>query len=471
MALVFGRTVDPTAPRLLQASLAALVLLPAVVLMRRLVDQQFWPLLNALLVFSLFDQMRVVATPVPLLSRLILLVESVGGLLFLTWTMRGGRMDAFAVRWPLRMAWMTFLAVSLACVAGFTSLAYLLANGFLGAAYLGVVFSGSIKVVEALLLLATWVRPLSSSRMVSNYGDLVRANVMRLVRGLLLLAWMAAVLDLFSVRETVLGFLRTLLQGEFGVGSLSLTLGRLISFALIMWVGRLISRFLRFTAQEEIFPLLSLGQGAIYAVSMGIHYTVGIFSLVLALAALGIDTTKFAVVAGALSVGIGFGLQNIVNNFVSGLILLLDRPVNVGDVIKIGEFQGRLGQIGLRSSTLIIGDGSEVIIPNSDLINQRVVNWTRKGIARRMNLRFYVGAECSASDALALMIKVAGDCPGVASFPTPEALHLGYSGKLQQLQLECWVMDQGALAKVRSDLTMRIKQGLGEAGFDVSVSR
>jgi small-conductance mechanosensitive channel len=100
----------------------------------------------------------------------------------------------------------------------------------------------------------------------------------------------------------------------------------------------------------------------------------------------GIDLTKLTIIAGAFGVGIGFGLQNIVNNFVSGIILLFERPVSVGDTLQVGDDSGDLTHVGLRASVIRTFEGSEVIVPNGDLISEKVVNWTLSDQRRRLEI-------------------------------------------------------------------------------------
>ena len=117
-----------------------------------------------------------------------------------------------------------------------------------------------------------------------------------------------------------------------------------------------------------------------------LHYAILLVGFFFAVAAMGIDMTKFTILAGAFGVGLGFGLQNIVNNFVSGLVLLFERPVHVGDMIQVGEREGRLRHIGMRASVIRTLEGSEVIVPNGQLISEEVLNWTLSDQQRRLEI-------------------------------------------------------------------------------------
>ena len=126
--------------------------------------------------------------------------------------------------------------------------------------------------------------------------------------------------------------------------------------------------------EEDVYHHLHLAAGIPYAISTMVHYVILLVGFFVALGALGIDLMKVTILVGAFSVGIGFGLQNVINNFVSGLILLFERPIKVGDVIEVGGNVGEVSRIGIRASVIRTTDGSEVIVPNGSLISSQVTN-------------------------------------------------------------------------------------------------
>ncbi|MBS2037719.1 mechanosensitive ion channel [bacterium] len=476
LSVMAVRNLDPSAPRLLMAALGAIALIPAIALLRRLVEPYLWPILNALVAFYFVDQLRVIAVTIPLLARLLLLLEGLAGLLFLAWFSKFGHIRlrrATATEHSSRIDLGTqafvvaLVSASLANLLGYLSLANLITNGLLGAAYLGIILYGLLKVIEGLLVILLQVRPVSLIRSVRMHNRVFQRRIMRAFRFLAVLLWVLMVLDLLALRETTVSWVVGLLKAPIGFGKFYFSLGPILGCVLVIYLAVLASRFTRFVLSEDIFPRLKLGKGVAYTVTTTVHYAILVVGTLTALAVAGVDTTRFTVVAGALSVGIGFGLQNIVNNFVSGLILLVERPVNVGDTVKLGEHQGELRRIGLRSSVLVIGDGSQVIVPNSDLINQRVVNWTRAGITRRCELKFGITLGASAETALEIMAQVAEENPRVLKSPSPAAYLLGFNGKSVEMQLLAWVEDYRKLPRVRSELAVEITRQLREAGIEL----
>ena len=188
----------------------------------------------------------------------------------------------------------------------------------------------------------------------------------------------------------------------------------------------------------------------------------------LTLAALGIDMAKVTLLAGALSVGIGFGLQNVVNNFVSGLILIVERPVGVGDVIERGALSGTVTRIGIRSSIVRTGQGAEVIVPNADLVSKEVVNWTRSDPQRRYDIDISVATGPEPEQVMRVLLEAAGDVPEIMTDPAPRAMFKGFSGKSLDFTLLAWVPTVDAGPQAQNALRVAVLRKLAQAGIAVA---
>jgi potassium efflux system protein len=478
LSLLLVHWSDPSAPRLLTALLGAVALLPSLAILRRLIEPYLFPLLNALMVFYVVNQVRAILTPVPLLARLVLLVETVGGCAFLVWMDRynGVRTEDDTrsrgvfkyFQRGIRVVGVIFLADTIANVLGFVSLATLIGNGMFGSIDVGVIFYGILKILDGVMVFLFRIPPLALLNGVQKHRSVIRRRIYRLLTVVAVYYWALFTLELLSLREPVTTQVKTWLTNELVVGSIHLSLGHLLAFGLTIWLASQFSRFTRFVLDEEVFPHVTLGRGVPYALSQSIHYAILILGILTALGALGVDMTKITVVAGALSVGIGFGLQNIVNNFISGLILLIDRPVNVGDVLQLGEFQGELKVIGMRSSILNIKNGSEVIIPNSDLINQRVVNWSRSGISRRVDIKLTLENESDPDKVVKVLTEVAEANENIATAPAPQVFFMGFAGKSFDVELRGWVKDLKIAQSVKSELVMQSSSALARAGIQLA---
>lgn len=196
----------------------------------------------------------------------------------------------------------------------------------------------------------------------------------------------------------------------------------IVLFALAACATHAVSRLSRFALEEEIFPRERLERGLPYAVSTTVYYAILVSGLILALTAIVVDMTKVTIVAGALTVGIGFGMQNIVNNFVSGLIVLFERPVKVGDTIQIGDIVGRVLGIGIRATVIHSTTGAEVIIPNGKLISGKVTNWTLSSQLRQVTVPVVTKPDIDVGRLTALLTDLAHGNRNVLETPAPEVL-------------------------------------------------
>ena len=180
----------------------------------------------------------------------------------------------------------------------------------------------------------------------------------------------------------------------------------------------------------------------------------------MALGALGIDLTKITIVAGAFSVGVGLGLQNIFNNFVSGLILLFERPIKIGDVIEVSGTVGEVQHIGIRASVVRTTEGSEIIVPNGLLISGLVTNWTFSDRRRAVEITVSVAAGADLQRVTGLLKAAAANLPGVAKEPTPQVYVVSFAAGAIAFQVRAWTDRYQDWAQLRSDLSMRVSDTL-----------
>jgi small-conductance mechanosensitive channel len=185
----------------------------------------------------------------------------------------------------------------------------------------------------------------------------------------------------------------------------------------------------------------------------------------LVLNTIGFPLTNLALVFGALGVGIGFGLQNIVNNFLSGLILLFERPVKVGDTVTLEDQWGTITRIGLRSTVVETADHAEVIVPNSELISQRVVNWTFTSHVTRVVLPVGVAYGTPLDKVLATLLQAAREHAEIVASPEPSAIFIGFGDSAINFELRVWIADVNQRLRIRSELGLAIDRHFRAAGI------
>ena len=183
---------------------------------------------------------------------------------------------------------------------------------------------------------------------------------------------------------------------------------------------------------------------------------------------LGIDLTKLTILVGAFTVGIGFGLQNVINNFVSGLILLFERPIKVGDVIDAGGNVGEVTRIGIRASVIRTADGSEIIVPNGALISSQVTNWTLSDRTRAVEVTVNVAGGVDPERVIELLKSTATAHPGVAKEPSPQVYVTSFSAGAVTFQLRAWTDRLEDWAQLRSDLSVAVKEALAHEEIPIA---
>ena len=476
LSVLVSGWIYPQSPRLLAAILGAAALVPTVIILRRLIEPHLLPVLYLLVVFYFVDQLRTIAASLPLVSRLLFLAEMLAGMLFLVWFVRSRRMAEVppakrtlvfkTIRFGARVALVVFLVAFVFSALGYVSLADLLGNALLGSAYLALILYAAVRIADGLIMFSLRVRPLSLLGTVSRHRPRLRRGVHRVLTWLVVGVWALYTLELLSVRRQVVGKVRDALTAELTLGSLSISLGDVLAFGLIVYLAFLLSRALRFVLEEDVYPRAHLARGVPYAISTVLNYVVLVVGFFAAVAALGVDMTKFTILAGAFGVGLGFGMQNIVNNFVSGLILLFERPVKVGDVIQLeGSGGGVVERIGIRASIVRTADSSDIVVPNSKLISDRVTNWTFSD--RQRGIKIAVGVEYGSEPrrVIELLCEIARAHPLVADDPPPQALLVEFGADALSFELSAWTNHFGEWAQMRSDLAVSIYERFAAEGI------
>ncbi|MCK5189654.1 MAG: mechanosensitive ion channel, partial [Methylococcales bacterium] len=226
-------------------------------------------------------------------------------------------------------------------------------------------------------------------------------------------------------------------------------------------------RFVNLVLDNEIFSRMHTPPGVPFAITTFSRYIILVIGFLAAVSVLGFPLDKITIVLGALGVGIGFGLQNITNNFVSGIILLFERPIRVGDKIQFDDLIGRVSSIGIRASKITSFDGSDVIVPNADFISSRVINWTFSDEKRRVIVPFGVSYETDPEQVLELLLKVAKDHPEIIESPEPEALFQNFGDSSLDFELRAWTESSRGWVTVKSDLAVIIHKALKEANIEI----
>jgi len=264
-------------------------------------------------------------------------------------------------------------------LVGFTSLSRVLTRGTISFCFLAPVVLSSSIIVRNLFRALENSKVVKQSALAQNYYSSIY-NVIKLVAFLLLLL---VILKAYSLRPAFNALIEEVWNFGGTFGEFTVTIGDVLLFFFTLVATWFISVMLQVILDDGILSRLNLRRGVAMAVGVMARYSVMVLGFMLAVAATGFDLTKISILAGALGVGIGFGLQNLVADFISGLIIIFERPFVVNDTIESEQIEGSVKEIGIRASKILTLDGAEVIIPNSKLIGNQISNYTLSNNSRR----------------------------------------------------------------------------------------
>jgi potassium efflux system protein len=202
-------------------------------------------------------------------------------------------------------------------------------------------------------------------------------------------------------------------------------------------------------------------------VSLLLRITIITIGFLLAVAAAGLKLDKLTLLLGAFGVGIGFGLQNIFNNLVSGIIIAFERPIKDGDIIEVGTLLGVVKEIGIRSSIIKTYEGSEVIVPNGNLISNELINWTRSDMHRRGEVSVGVAYGTDPRTVISLLLETARNFDQVLPDPEPVALFTGFGDSSLDFRLLFWIPDADSRLIIQSEMSVRVNQAIVDAGITI----
>lgn len=479
MALVLGLlaagVVVSHAPMLLDDAVAVLLLGPTLWLVWRHAGPTLRALLALVTVFTLVDHVEATMNDGSVARRVILLGESLlaaGGLV--AWVVRA-RSEAGSLHAATRVlaggAALVLAVGIVANVLGYVFLATILVRGT------ALSLSGALTLATAYVVLDALVLVLSRSPLLHRlhgvrlHRALILARVQRGVGVVVALGWALLVLGAYGLATPFFSWLDDVLEARGTFGTLELSLGEILAAALVLAASWAVTRFVLFVLELDVLPRLPLEPGVDGAIAGLTRYVLFGTGLILSLATLGIDASQIALVAGALGVGVGFGLQGIVANFIAGIVLMLERPVRLGDRIEVGALAGRVERIGLRSSTVRGDDGADVIVPNESLISREVVNWTLSDRKRRVQLQVGVAYGTDPRRVLEIIRAAVLEHPEVLTqakgASDPAVQFTGFGASSLDFVVKFWAGADESENRIRGEIGVAVLDALVAAGIEI----
>jgi small-conductance mechanosensitive channel len=304
-------------------------------------------------------------------------------------------------------------------IIGNVQLTVILTETVIGTFLAFAIIKESIKLIHSFLYLLITHTLLSYSNIIKDDSTKVLIWLYKLLKYSGFFFWFYLILGFLKVRKVLSEYFIIFINKPLKVGELSISLGNVLAFFLIIQLSVWISQLIRYVLDKELYPRTSIDKGIASTFSLLIRYTLIAIGFILALAGAGIEYSKIAIGMGALGIGIGFGLQNIVNNFMSGIILALERKIKIDDIVKIGEVEGVVKDIGLRACQIKTWDGSDVIVPNGNLISDKLINWTLNDRKRRLEIEIKLDVETDILLASQIILEATNNVPKLLKTPKP----------------------------------------------------
>jgi small-conductance mechanosensitive channel len=461
-------------PVTIRDTFQVLVIVPMIILIRPVVSVRMVSGLYALGVLFAIDTMREILSAELLIGQILLILESLTGMAVMIWFLRNLR-PAFGeaaglsrlrvLRTVAGFVLLVLAAGFAAAAMGYIRFASLTTPGVLAGGVLALSLYASLCVFTGIIAFALHVWPFRTLRMVLLHRGLLERRLYRFLVWAAIAAWIVRYLNYIGLLQPVLTFGKTVLNTKLERHAFSISPGDILEFVLTVLAAYLLSAFIRFVLREDVYPRLKIASGKSYAVSSLLHYFILALGFTVAIAAMGVNLTKLTVLTGAFGVGIGFGLQDVVNNFVSGLILLFERPIHVGDTVEVGDLLGTVRRIGIRASTVHTRQGADIIVPNSQLVAEKVTNWTLSDKLRRVDLPVGVSYSSVPKEVIKVLEEVAIAHPQILRDPPPEALFMGYGDSSINFELRTWTAEFDDWPRIRSDLAVAVYDAVRAAGM------
>ncbi len=416
-----------------------------------------------LMIVSMF---RMVILPKPLLRILVLLTASAALLLSLWVSLPLYRKrETSLLTWILRLSIIILSIIVLSEIVGYASFSIYVLRAYLLTIFIVLEIWMLYLIATGFLELVLQKAPVA---IVQQNAKVILSRIKPLLNLFFAILFITSNLVTWQIYTTGNEAIQHLLSIGFAIGNINITINLLLTAALVLYCFFLLSWGVQALLLQEILPRRRVTRGVQLSIARLVHYGIVSIGVLLTLRTLGFGLTNLTIIGGALGVGIGFGLQAIVNNFASGLILLFERPIKIGDTIQIDNDVAVVKRLGLRSTVVQTLDNAEIVIPNSDLVTHKVTNWTLANRLVRVRIPVSVAYGSDIDKVTQLLVTCAKENPKVLKHPEAQALFLGFGDSALNFELRVWISEfMDSTGEVQSELNSMISERFSKAGIEI----
>lgn len=419
-----------------------------------------------LVLYTLLSLIDIIGLPVPL-YRAFIGVLGFGASLYCFRRLDSCTASSWLFRLTLQILAVLFFAAAMAELLGYHLLAVLLINGSTKSAFLIFALWNLrhyfLKIITSVLN----IEGLQNFNIIQKYRFLVYEKIKFVLHTLMGFIVLLALGKFWGFADSFAEAFENLWNISLNFGEQKITLGMLLSATLAFYLVHLVSFFTRHFLEDDVYPRQNISAGAGKSINSLIHYSAWIISIFLAFVLLGFEIKQFAIIAGALSVGLGFGLQNIVNNFVSGLILLFERPIKVGDTLDIDGEWGTVEKVGLRSTIIRSSSKTQLILPNSEFISKKVKNLTLSDPDYRVVIPVNVAYGSDLNLVKNILLEIANKHPEIDHKTQPKIYFSGFGENALNLEIWFWTNNVNLKHDIISDFLFKIDEEFRQNGVKI----
>ncbi|PTM07002.1 MAG: hypothetical protein DA407_10950 [Bacteroidetes bacterium] len=476
ISLIITKLLFLNLPDLINDLLTLLLLLSTIPIVNPSISAKFKKLVYLVILFFILDSAKTYIWFESYQYRIYLLIEAflvIISLYYFTHPYR--QLKALAKtklsRFLIKLTPVFYLLIIISIISniiGYTNLTDITLKICTQGIVLSIIFYGILIVIQAISDALLHRHYNSKESYDSSIKLKVETKLTQYIRLTLFVSWLLLFLQILDQLKSILNFFGDILSEPYSAGSITFTIGSIAAFLLILISSFIITKIISFTLDEgeNTLKFLHLPKGIPRAISVVLRYLILAFGVVFALSSLGLDLSEFNLMAGALGLGIGFGLQNVISNFVSGLILIFERPILPGDTVEVNNLMGTVNKIGVRSSKVSTFDGADVIVPNNNLVSNDLINWTLSSSLKRTEILIGTSYDSNPNQVLEILLECANNYPELVKDPMPQALFSDFGDNSLNFRLRFWTHFSLSL-QAKSDISIAIYNKFKEHNIEI----